>query len=85
MKESVSAQPLELATVATGGMYQSTLRDKSIEAGIDHIGGELHAQYMLSYRPTNNEGGYHEIQVTVDRSGLKVRSRPGYYVEAPSN
>ncbi len=38
--------------MATGGLYQSTVRDASIEKAIDEIGGELHAQYTLSYRPT---------------------------------
>lgn len=78
--------PLELATIATGGLYQSTVRDQSIEAAIDAIGGELHAQYTLTYRPAGvGTAGYHEIKVQVNRRGLKVRSRPGYYVAAPEN
>jgi VWFA-related protein len=78
----VKDHPLEVATVATGGMYQSTFRDRSIEAAVDAIGGELNAQYTLSYRPTGSEAaGYHQIKVTVDRPGVKVRTRPGYYLE----
>ena len=78
----VKDHPLEVATVATGGMYQSTLRDKSIENAVDAIGGELNAQYTLSYRPTGPEAaGFHQIKVTVDRPGVKVRTRPGYYLE----
>jgi VWFA-related protein len=85
VNESAGAHPLELATAATGGAYESTLRDKSIEPAIDRIGGELNAQYTLSYRPAGADPtGYHEIMVTVDRRGLKVRSRPGYYLEAPA-
>jgi len=73
-------QPIETAAMATGGLYQSTFRDSSIEPAIDKIGGELHAQYMLSYRPIGPEaGGYHEIRVEVDRGGLTIRSRPGYF------
>ena len=76
----IKDRPLELATVATGGLYQSTFRDAAIESAIDAIGGELTAQYNLSYRPTGTDpNGYHEIKVTVDRPGVKVRSRPGYY------
>jgi VWFA-related protein len=78
--------PLEVATIATGGLYQSTLRDQSIEPAIDAIGGELHSQYTLTYRPAGvGRAGYHEIKVQVDRRGLKVRSRPGYYVETAGN
>jgi VWFA-related protein len=77
----VKDRPLEVATVATGGMYQSTFRDRSIENAVDAIGGELNAQYTLSYRPTGSDSaGFHQIKVTVDRPGVKVRTRPGYYV-----
>ncbi|MBZ5697178.1 MAG: VWA domain-containing protein [Acidobacteriia bacterium] len=82
-KAVVKDRPLEVATVATGGMYQSTFRDRSIEDVVDAIGGELNAQYTLSYRPTGSEAaGYHQIKVTVDRPDVKVRTRPGYYIEA---
>ena len=85
VEAAVKERPLELATAATGGRYQSTVKDASIEKAIDEIGGELHAQYSLSYRPTGtNASGYHEIRVqVVDRRPLSVRSRPGYYLGAP--
>lgn len=82
---TVKAPPLELAAVATGGSYESTVHDKSIEAAIDRIGGELSGQYTLTYRPTGTDPtGYHEIKITVDQRGLTVRSRPGYYLEPPN-
>lgn len=75
---------LELATVATGGAHLATFRDRSIEKAIDEIGGELHAQYSLAYRPTGTDPvGYHEIKVQVRRPGLTVRARPGYYLAPP--
>jgi VWFA-related protein len=77
----VRDHPLEIADTATGGLYQSTVRDESIEKAIDTIGGELHAQYTVTYRPANaGAAGYHEIKVEVSRRGMKVRARPGYYV-----
>jgi VWFA-related protein len=80
-KAVVINHPLEVATVGTGGMYQSTFRDKSIENAVDAIGGELNAQYTLSYHPTGSDtGGFHQIRVTVDRPDVKVRTRPGYYL-----
>ena len=82
-KAVVKDRPLELAAVATGGLYQSTFRDRTIENAVDVIGAELNSQYTLSYRPTkSDEPGYHQIKVTVDRAGAKVRTRPGYYLEA---
>ena len=81
-KAVVKDRPLEVATTATGGMYQSTFRDRTIETAIDAIGGELNAQYTLSYQPAKSgDPGYHRIKVTVDRAGVNVRTRPGYYLE----
>jgi VWFA-related protein len=78
---TVREHPLEVAAVATGGSYQSASRDRAIEMDIDTIGAEIQSQYTLSYHPTGtNPDGYHEIKVSVDRPGLKVRSRPGYYL-----
>ena len=81
----VKERPLEVATAATGGLYESTVKDASIEKAIDNIGGELHAEYTISYRPTGtNAGGYHEIRIQViDARGLNVRSRPGYFLGNP--
>ncbi len=77
---------LELASVATGGMHVNTFRERSIEKALDQIGGELHAQYTLSYRPTGNEpAGYHQIKVQVTKRGLTARSRPGYYLAPAEN
>lgn len=78
----VKDRPLEVAATATGGTYQSAFRDSKIENAVDAIGGELNSQYMLSYRPAGSDTpGYHQIKVTVDRPGVKVRTRPGYYLE----
>jgi len=75
--------PLEVATAATGGMYQSTFRNSTIEKALAAIGGDLNAQYTLSYNPTkSDQPGYHQIRIVVKRSGVKVRTRPGYYLEA---
>ncbi len=86
IKDQVSAHALELAAAATGGAHFATFKDRTIEKALDEIGGELHAQYTLSYSPTGtSEDGYHEIKVSlVDPKyrNLKLRSRPGYYVSA---
>lgn len=79
----VKDHALEVAATATGGMHVPTFRDQSIEKAIDEIGGELHAQYSISYTPTGSgQYGYHEIEVRVRRPKLTVRARPGYYLAA---
>jgi len=83
-ENAVGQNALELATVATGGLHLATFRDRSIQTALDNIGGELHAQYTLSYRPTGvDPSGYHEIKVHVSRRGVTVRARPGYYLAPP--
>ena len=74
--------PLKMAATMTGGLYQTTFDDNSIEVAIDQVGAELSAQYTLSYDLARTAaGGYHKIKVeVVDRPELKARSRPGYYV-----
>jgi VWFA-related protein len=84
IKDKISDHALEVAATATGGAHLATFKDRSIEKAIDEVGGELHSQYSLSYTPTGaNDTGYHEINVQVTRSGLKVRARPGYYLAPP--
>jgi VWFA-related protein len=86
-KDQVTSHQLEIAAAATGGLHVSTWKDRTIERVIDEMGGELHSQYTLTYTPSgDNTDGYHEITVTVSKEkerGLKVRSRPGYYLGAP--
>ena len=85
-KNEVTGNPLELATGGTGGAHIATFKDRSIENAIDEIGGELHSQYTLSYTPTGtSESGFHQIKVSVDQKGLKVRARPGYYLAPPQS
>lgn len=84
--DAVGQNSLELASAATGGMHLATFRERAIEKAIDQIGGELHAQYALSYRPTGTDPlGYHEIKVEVKRRDVSVRSRPGYYLAPPAS
>ena len=86
VNERVAGNAMDVAAAATGGMNLSTYKDRSIENAIDEIGGELHSQYSISYTPTGgNDLGYHEIKVQVNRKGLHVRTRPGYYVAPPES
>jgi VWFA-related protein len=73
---------LEVAAASTGGVHYRVLSDRSIQSAIDKIGGEIHAQYILSYTPSD-EGppGFHKINVSVVRPKAIVRTRPGYFID----
>src|SRR5580658_2619611 len=74
---------LDVFTRYTGGREYSFIGEKSLEKAVDGISEELHSQYLLSYSPNNpDEGGFHDIKVTVNRPKLEVRTRPGYWVAA---
>jgi VWFA-related protein len=82
VNNQVKDHALDVAAAATGGDHLSTYKDRSIENAIDQLGGELHSQYSLTYTPSSgSDFGYHEIKVQVNRQGLFLRARPGYYIE----
>jgi len=82
IKESVKDHTLEVAANATGGEHIATFKDRSIEKAVSEIADEIHTQYTLGYRPTSGDAsGFHTISVVVDRPGMKVRTRQGYYLE----
>jgi len=82
----IRQKPLEVAAVATGGSYQGAMRDRSIESSIDEIGAELNAQYILTYHPAGQDAyGYHTIKVTIDVPDLRIRTRPGYFLQKPGS
>jgi len=85
-KNAIGPNALKIACKATGGMHVNVKRDSAIEKAMDEIGGEIHAQYTIGYRPSNEEPyGYHEIKVVVDSPGASVRTRPGYYIAPPES
>lgn len=72
--------PAEAFTYFTGGAVYSFATQKGLEQAITDIGKNLNSQYVLSYSPNNKEEpGFHNIRVNVDRPGMKVRTRPGYW------
>ncbi len=74
--------PVEVFTKWTGGKEHSFISERELERSILSIGNELHSEYLITYTPNNKEeGGYHEIAVSVpDQAKVKVRTRPGYWV-----
>ena len=72
--------PAKQLTLQTGGEHFYFVKQKGLEEAVSRIGEEIHSQYLVSYRPTNfGDPGYHTIEVTIDRSQLIAKTRPGYW------
>lgn len=77
---AIKHHQLEVAAAATGGVDYSGFHESALQSALDKIGSELHAQYILDYRPRSETApGFHVIRVTVSRRDVTVRARPGYF------
>ena len=83
LRNTLGENPLKLYAAGTGGAYFPTLSKSSLEEAVNRIGQELHNQYVITYRLTNADWGFHEISARVLRPGLIARTRPGYYIGPP--
>lgn len=73
--------PLDVYSHFTGGREFPFYTQKGLEQAISSIGQDLHNQYVLTYSPDDQaEAGYHNIRVEVDKLGLKVYTREGYWL-----
>ena len=72
--------PAEAFAQFTGGRMYNFAKQRGLEAAISDIGADLNSQYLLSYTPNDSdEPGFHTIVVKVNRPGLYVHTRPGYW------
>jgi VWFA-related protein len=74
--------PSEAFSHFTGGEVFGFSNIKTLQKAITAIGADLNSQYLLSYSPnpkTRSEPGFHTIRVVVNRPGLQIRTRPGYW------
>jgi VWFA-related protein len=64
-----------------GGQVFSELSRNSIEEAYAQITSEARNQYTLGYIPqaTTGSSAYRSVEVTVDRKGLKISAKDGYY------
>ncbi len=72
---------LDEITAETGGRAFFPYRVDDLAQSFQDIGDELRSQYSLAYVPTNkvHDGRFRSIRIEVDRKGLQVRARKGYY------
>jgi len=76
---ATNQQVLYALASATGGFPIFNTND--FLAGLDKIAKELNEYYILGYVPPSqtHDGRYHRIRVKVDRGGVNVRARNGYF------
>jgi VWFA-related protein len=72
----------------TGGMAFFTGDMLALEKSFNRINKELRAQYLVTYKPTNDryDGSFRRIEVKLanGQGGLKVRTKHGYKAIADS-
>ena len=73
---------LEKLCEETGGKAFFTGDRLALERSFTRVAKELHSQYVVAYRPTNNvyDGSFRRIEVRLapGRDGLRVRAKRGY-------
>ncbi len=68
----------ELAEL-TGGRLHEVGRDDDLSATFRAILDEFRYRYLVTYTPKNvPKDGWHKLEVRVNRSGARVKARPGY-------
>ena len=53
----------------------------ALERAFAQIAKELRSQYLITYRPVNDQydGSYRKVEIACKGDGLKVQARKGYY------
>jgi VWFA-related protein len=76
------ASPLSRYARATGGDTYFVSNQAALSHAYSQIAEEARHQYTLSYVPmgTDRTQNYHSIEVRVERPGLEILSRDGYYL-----
>jgi len=78
-RDLVSSEGADTLAQDTGGFPIKNTND--LERGLRRIAQESRRYYLLGYASTNlrRDGKWRNIQVRVDRPGVEVRARKGYY------
>jgi Ca-activated chloride channel family protein len=76
-------QRMKLRTLAeiTGGLAFFPTVIKDLDGTYDKIAAEIRGQFTLGYLSTNTraDGTWRKVEIKVNRPGVKVRTRQGYY------
>ncbi len=63
----------------TGGRLHEVDRDDDLSKTFRSILDEFRHRYLVTYTPRDvPKDGWHKLEVRVNRSGARVKARPGY-------
>jgi VWFA-related protein len=86
IRSVVAKDPLELYAGYTGGLSYGAWSKKPMQDELNKIADEIQSQYEIAYVPHSPAvNGFHRIEVHVDRSGVKVRTKAGYFLGGNGN
>jgi len=81
IRSTVVKSSLEFYAGYTGGVCYAHWSTKVVQDELNRIADEIQSQYEIAYVPhAPGANGFHRIQVQVDRSGVKVRTKAGYFL-----
>jgi VWFA-related protein len=86
MPDSVTTNQQVLYALAAGTGGFTIFNTNDFLNGLEKVAKEMNEYYILGYVPPNqtHDGSYHKIRVKVDRGGVNIRSRNGYFdVKSP--
>jgi len=82
MVSKVLKDPLDVYARYTGGVYYTHWSETTLQDQVNRICSEVHTQYEIAYVPSNlTDTGFHSIRVQLDKPGLRVRTRAGYFYQ----
>jgi len=82
IRSTIAKNPLEFYAGFTGGLSYASWAKKPLQDELNKIADEIQSQYEIAYVPhAPAVNGFHRIEVrVVDRSGVKVRTKAGYFM-----
>lgn len=79
-REQMAQARLRKLASETGGAHYSVNGAKELNRVYEQIEAELRAQYLIAYQSSwSGDEGFREVEVAVGRSGLEVKTIPGYF------
>jgi VWFA-related protein len=85
IRSALASNLLEYYAGYTGGVYYSHWVKKNLQDQLNRIATEIQSQYDIAYIPdTLSQSGFHRVEVEVQRRGVKVRTRAGYFYQGPN-